>query len=72
MMIGVSIMASVVISVITTKILAAHYFKIVDGYVKEMCDMTNKSNKNTLATVRKLEQRFLSKDCEKEKGGMTD
>lgn len=58
MTIGISIMASVITSVIITKILAAHYFKIVDGYVKEMCDMTNKSNKNTLATVRKLERSF--------------
>lgn len=45
-------------SVIVTKILAAHYFKIVDGYVKDMCDLTNKSNEYTLATVHKLAQNF--------------
>lgn len=31
---------SVVASVITTKILATHYFKIVDGYVDDMCNKT--------------------------------
>ncbi len=28
---------SVAVSIATTKILAAYYFKIVDGYVDEMC-----------------------------------
>lgn len=27
-------------SVIVTKILATHYFEIVDGYVKDMCSKT--------------------------------
>lgn len=58
MVIGISIIASAITSVIVTKILAAHYFKIVDGYVKGMCDITNKSNEYTLATVRKLVQNF--------------
>lgn len=34
--------ASILASVITTKILATYYFKKVDGYVKEMCEMTTK------------------------------
>ena len=32
----ICITSSVVVSVVVTKILATHYFKIVDGYVKEM------------------------------------
>lgn len=31
---------SIITSVVTTKILATHYFKIVDGYVDEMCGKT--------------------------------
>lgn len=46
--IGVSILASV----ITTKILATYYFKKVDCYVKEMCEMTIKSNEDTLSILR--------------------
>ena len=37
--IGVSILASV----ITAKIVATYYFKKVDGYVKDMCEMTEKT-----------------------------
>lgn len=33
---------SILCSAITTKILATHYFEIVDSYVKEMCDVTKK------------------------------
>ena len=39
--------ASILVSVITTKILATYYFKKVDGYVKDMCEMTTKNNENT-------------------------
>ena len=46
--IGASILASVII----TKILATYYFKKVDGYVKEMREMTIKSNKDTLSILR--------------------
>ena len=34
------IVCSVVTSVITTKILAVHYFKIIDDYVEDMTRMT--------------------------------
>lgn len=44
--------ASILVSVITTKILATYYFKKVDGYVKEMCEMTIESNKDTLSILR--------------------
>lgn len=62
MAVGISIVASAIMATIVTKILAARYFKIVDGYVKDMCDMTNKSNEYTLATVRKLNHDFLSEE----------
>ena len=35
-----SIVGSVAASVVVTKILATHYFKIVDGYVEDMCQKT--------------------------------
>ena len=60
MTVGISIVASAITAAIVTKLFAAHYFKIVDGYVKDMCDMTNKSNENTLAIIRKLNHDFLS------------
>jgi len=50
------IMASVIVSAITAKIVATYYFKKVDGYVKEMCEMTIKSNENTLITLRRLQK----------------
>lgn len=50
------IMASVIASAITAKIVATYYFKKVDGYVKEMCEMTTKSNENTLVTLRRLQK----------------
>lgn len=36
----VSVVFSVIASIITTKILSTHYFKIVDGYVNDICDKT--------------------------------
>lgn len=50
------IMASVIVSAITAKIVATYYFKKVDGYVKEMCEMTNKNNEKTLSIVHKLQR----------------
>lgn len=50
--IGVSILASV----ITAKIVATYYFKKVDGYVKDMCEMTEENNEHTLAILRKLQR----------------
>ena len=49
-----TIVASIIVSVITAKIVATYYFKKVDGYVKEMCEMTTKSNESTLTILRKL------------------
>ena len=36
----VSMVVSVIVSIIITKILATHYFKIVDGYVNDICNKT--------------------------------
>ena len=49
-------MASVIVSAITAKIVATYYFKKVNGYVKEMYEMTIKSNENTLVTLRRLQK----------------
>lgn len=38
--IAICVVCSMATSIIITKILATHYFKIVDGYVKEMAKMT--------------------------------
>ncbi len=62
MTIGISIVASAVTSAVVTKILAAYYFKIVDDYVKDMCDMTKESNKTTLDAINKLERSFRQKE----------
>ena len=50
------IIASVIVSAITAKIVATYYFKKVDGYVKEMCEMTNKNNEKILSIVHKLQR----------------
>jgi hypothetical protein len=49
-------MTSVIVSAITAKIVATYYFKKVDGYVKEMCEMTIKSNENTLAILHRFQK----------------
>lgn len=36
----ICICSSIITSIIVTKILATRYFKIVDGYVNEMCKKT--------------------------------
>ncbi len=64
MIVVISIVASMITSAITTKVLAARYFKIVDSYVKDMCDLTNRSNESTMAIVRRLEQCVSSKERE--------
>ena len=51
-----TIVASIIVSAITAKIVATYYFKKVDGYVKEMCEMTNKNKEKTLSIVHKLQR----------------
>lgn len=60
MIVVISIVASVITSAITTKVLATHYFKIVDSYVEDMCDLTNRSNESTMAIIRRLEHVFAT------------
>lgn len=50
------IIVSAIISAITSKIVATYYFEKVDSYVKEMCEMTKKSNQHTLAILHKLQE----------------
>lgn len=38
----ISICSSIITSIVITKILATRYFKIVDGYVKNVCEDTQK------------------------------
>lgn len=57
-----TITISIIVSVITTKIVATYYFKKVDGYVKEMCEMTNKNNEKTLAILHKVQRNSLPKE----------
>ena len=45
-----TIAISVIGSAITAKIVATYYFKKVDGYVKEMCEMTEENN-NLIKTI---------------------
>lgn len=40
MNLAICIICSIGASIITTKILATHYFKIVDGYVDDVCNRT--------------------------------
>ncbi len=36
----ICIVSSVIASIVVTKILATHYFEIIDGYVRDMCNKT--------------------------------
>ena len=51
-----SIACSAIVSVKKKKKLAIHYFAIVDSYVKEICDKTDRSNQETLSIIRKLQR----------------
>lgn len=48
----ITIIISAIISAITAKIVATYYFEKADGYVKEMCEMTEKNNKETINPER--------------------
>lgn len=52
----ITIIISAIISAITAKIVATYYFEKADGYVKEMCEMTEKNNKETITILRKLQE----------------
>ena len=54
MQVLVSIGCSVVASVITTKILATHYFKLVNGYVDGICNRTKDFVQSTESMIDKM------------------
>lgn len=45
----ICLIISICVSMITTKILATHYFKIVDGYVEDVCNQT----KNFVESIKR-------------------
>lgn len=49
----ITVLVLVIASTITTKILATHYFKIVDGYVNDICDKTEKFVNDTKRKLKK-------------------
>mgnify|MGYP004634808439 CR=1 FL=1 len=53
---------SVIASAITAKIVATYYFKKIDGYVEEMCEITEKNNNLIKAILRK----FHRNSCQEE------
>lgn len=53
-----TIIVSAIISAITSKIVATYYFEKADGYVKEMCEMTKKSNQLALAALNKFQKKM--------------
>lgn len=53
MQVLVCIGCSVVASVITTKILATHYFDIVNGYVDDICNQTKEFVQKMESTICK-------------------
>lgn len=48
------IVGSVITSIVITKILATHYFKIVDGYVEKICEDTKNFVEDVKIKVHKL------------------
>lgn len=57
MQVLVCIGCSVVASVITTKILATHYFDIVNGYVYDICNMTRDFVRKTESMICRYQQK---------------
>lgn len=57
-----TIVVSIIVSAVTAKIVATYYFKKVDGYAKEMCEMTSKSNEDTLTILHKLQKSSCLKE----------
>lgn len=57
MLVLVCIGCSVVVSVITTKLLAIHYFNIVDGHVDDICNMTKDFVHETESMICRYQQK---------------
>ena len=56
------LVVSVIASAITAKIVATYYFKKVDGYVKEMCEMTEENNKLIKTILRKFHRNYCQEE----------
>ncbi len=67
MQVLVCIGCSVVVSVITTRLLAAHYFKIVNDYVDGICNRTKDFVWQTESMISKCQQKDVSKGDAEEK-----
>lgn len=67
MQILVCIECSIVASVITTRVLATHYFKIVNGYVDDICNKTKEFVQKMESTICKHQQKDVSKGNTDEK-----
>lgn len=57
-----TVFVSVIASALTAKIIATYYFKKIDGYVKEMCEITEKSNRQTIAILNRLRKNFYQEE----------
>lgn len=57
-MIVICIGSSALTSIIFTRVLATRYFKIMDGYVSSMCDMTKKFTENVMDECRRERNPF--------------
>lgn len=67
MQVLVCIGCSVVASVITTRLLATHYFKLVNGYVDDICNKTKDFVHQAESTICKCQQKDVSKGDADEK-----
>lgn len=50
----ICIICSIVVSAITTKMLAIHYFEIVDGYVKDLINKVKKTMEEIVSDQDRL------------------
>lgn len=59
-----TIIVSAIISAITSKIVATYYFEKVDGYVKEMCEMTKKKQSTHISYFTQTARKSKAKGDE--------
>ena len=67
MQVLVCIGCSVVASVVTTRLLAAHYFKLVNGYVDDICNKTKDFVQSTESMICKCQHKDVSQSNADEK-----
>ena len=61
MQVLICIGCSVAASIVTTKILATHYFNVVNGYVNDICNKTRDFVQETESMMYKRQQKNASK-----------